>query len=177
MTVPRELALKQINGSIFLTSAPVTELAKITLKPLDVAPKGNVTAPEFNNLPAQYILKFKIDHIADYSILLSNDEDEKLIVGYDKSKNRYYIDRTKSGKIDFNKEFAGSFFAPRISSAQSSDVELIVDASSVELFADKGLSVMSSVFFPNKPYDHLQFQNDKRATIKDVEILPLKSIW
>ena len=177
MTVPRELALKQIDRSIFLTSAPVKELAQITLKPLDIAAKGNVTAPALNSLPAQYILKFKVDNIAGYSIVLSNNAGEKLIIGYDRSKNRYYIDRTKPGKIDFNAGFAGTFFAPRISSGSSSDVELIVDASSVELFADNGLSVMSSVFFPNKPYDHLQFQNDKGAIIKNVEILPLKSIW
>ncbi len=118
-----------------------------------------------------------MDNINDYSIVLSNDAGEKLILGYDRSKNRYYIDRTKPGKTGFNAQFAGTFFAPRIASAQSSEVELIVDASSVELFADNGLSVMSGVFFPNKPYNHLQFQNDKEAIIKDVEILPLKSIW
>ncbi len=124
MTVPRELALKQINGSIFLTSAPVKELAQIALKPLDAAAKGNVTAPSFNNIPAQYILKFKVDNIADYSIVLSNNVGEKLVIGYDRSKNRYYIDRTKSGKSSFNADFAGTFYAPRIASAESSKVEL-----------------------------------------------------
>jgi len=178
MTVPRELSLKQINGVIFLSSKPVMELRHIALKSVSTATaKDTALMPVFSSLPDQYILKFNTDKINDYSIILSNDVGEKLVIGYDKSKNKYYIDRTKSGKIDFNPEFAGIFFAPRLSSAQASNLELIVDASSIELFADNGLSVISSIFFPNKPYNHLRFQNNKVMTIKNKEVFPLKSIW
>jgi fructan beta-fructosidase len=60
---------------------------------------------------------------------------------------------------------------------QASNIELVVDASSIELFADNGLTVMTSIFFPGKAFNHLKIQNNKGATIKNLKLLPLKSIW
>jgi fructan beta-fructosidase len=180
MTIPRELTLKQINGEIFLASEPVKELTGVELKPLVNIPVLSLKkdiVPLLQTLPDQYALKFRIDKIGNYSMVLSNDVGEKLVLGYDKESNRYYIDRTKSGRVDFNPEFAKTFFAPRLSTSSSSDIKLIVDASSIELFADNGLSVMTCVFFPQKPFNHLQFQNRKNVTIRNLELLPLKSIW
>jgi fructan beta-fructosidase len=180
MTIPRELALKQINGQIHLASEPVKELTRIELKPVINVPvlsfKKNVV-PLFPTLPDQYAVKFRIDKITNYCIVLTNDVGEKLVLGYNKASNRYYIDRTKSGKVDFNPEFAKTFFAPRFSKSSSSDIMLIVDASSIELFADNGLTVMTCVFFPQKPFNHLQFENSKGITLKNLQLLPFKSIW
>ncbi|MGZ3834412.1 MAG: hypothetical protein ACXVB0_12870 [Mucilaginibacter sp.] len=47
----------------------------------------------------------------------------------------------------------------------------------MELFADNGLSVMTGVFFPGKPFNHLQIKNDKASPIKNFLLVPLKSIW
>ncbi|HEY8784129.1 MAG TPA: glycoside hydrolase family 32 protein [Mucilaginibacter sp.] len=180
MTIPRELALKQINGEMLLASEPVKELTGIELKPVvNVSffslKRNSVLLSQ--TLPVQYTVKFRIDKVVNYSIVLSNDAGKKLVLGYDKASNRYYIDRTKSGRVDFNPEFAKTFFAPRLSTSGSSDLKLIVDASSIELFADNGLSVMTCVFFPQKPFNHLQFQNSKNLTIRNLKLSPLKSIW
>jgi fructan beta-fructosidase len=180
MTLPRELLLKQVNGGIYVRSVPVKELARIegeTIAPGLKKSAGKSAVAIFNHLPGQYILKFNSDKTDNYSITLSNDAGEKLIIGYDKANKRYYIDRAKSGKIDFNPEFAKMAYAPRISSEKSSSIKLIVDVSAVELYADDGLSVMSSLFFPSRIYNHLQLKSNNDTAIKDIEILPLKSIW
>jgi fructan beta-fructosidase len=65
--------------------------------------------------------------------------------------NQYYIDRTSAGKCGFQKDFADRFIAPRLAVSNSGNITLIVDATSVELFADNGLTTMTSLFFPNKP--------------------------
>jgi fructan beta-fructosidase len=101
-----------------------------------------------------------------------------MVIGYNSAKKQYFIDRAKSGKIDFSTKFATTAFAPRLTGKKSSsDIELVIDVSSVELFADNGLTVMTSIFFPHKTFSQLQIQSNKGAIIKNLKLLPLKSIW
>lgn len=177
MTIPKVLGLKQAGGKIMLTSNPVSELARIEGTAL--AWNNNLlTGKGMEAIPGQFILKFNISKINDYAVILSNEAGDKLIIGYDHAKKQYFIDRAKSGKIDFNPEFSKTAFAPRqINNSPSSNLELVVDVSSVELFADNGLTVMTSIFFPRQRFTQLQIQNNKGAIIKNLKLLPLKSIW
>ena len=176
MTIPKELRLKLVDGKIFLISKPVKELASIEEAPIKTN-NALIKQKGTKNLPGQFLLKFNIEKLNDYSIILSNEKGDKLIIGYDQAGNRYYIDRTQSGKVDFNPDFAKIAYAPRLTKASTSDSELIVDTSSIELFTDDGLSIMTSVFFPNTPYKRLQIQTRKGVIIKNIKLLPLKSIW
>jgi fructan beta-fructosidase len=176
MTISKELGLKSINGRIFVTSKPVKELAAIEGRPVDA--NSLLKGKSITGIPDQFLLQFNIKNIHDYSIILSNDAGQKLIIGYDNSKKHYFIDRSKSGITVFNPEFAKTAFAPRLNAnASSSNIQLVVDASSVELFADSGLTIMTSIFFPTRPFNHLQIQNSKGAAIRDLKLLPLSSIW
>lgn len=176
MTLPRELALRQLGGNIWLTSQPVRELAGIERSPIDLA-KNLPVARRVKATAGQFILKLSVGKINDYSVILSNDLGEKLIIGYENQEKQYFIDRSKSGKIDFHPEFAKIVVAPRLTDTQSSNIDLVVDASSVELFADNGLTVMTSTCFPSHPFNYLQIQNSKGAVIKSLKLLPLTSIW
>ncbi|MFC0512862.1 glycoside hydrolase family 32 protein [Mucilaginibacter angelicae] len=162
MTIPRVLSLKKVNGELLLASVPVGELKIISL-----APQTAATA----KLSAQSVLKKITESLDDYTITLSNDLGEELLIGYDKKANQYYIDRTKAGKVDFQKDFKGRFVAPRYARTKTSDLTLVIDGTSVELFADGGLTTMTAIFFPNKPFD--------RITTKGIGLqqTALKSIW
>ncbi|HEY8784306.1 MAG TPA: glycoside hydrolase family 32 protein [Mucilaginibacter sp.] len=171
MTVPRELALKQVGNDILLTSNPVKEIESISSKVVGADPLIR------RHLPAQYILSFHLNKITDYSVLLSNEAGEELTIGYSKANNSYFIDRSKSGKIDFSPEFVKPLSAPRLLKSQSSGVMLVADASSVELFADGGLTNMSAVFFPRQKFDRMQIKTNDGVAIKNVNIKSLRSIW
>ncbi|RYU90148.1 glycoside hydrolase family 32 protein [Mucilaginibacter terrigena] len=180
MTIPRELSLKLTAGDIWLTSYPVEELEKIVAKTIKVdaglLAKDNNVFSVIKQTPAQYLLKFNTLAIKDYAVILSNTAGERLIVGFDAKNSRYYIDRTKAGLSTFSKQFAGKSYAPRLSLSPTSNFELLVDASSVELFADGGLSSMTGVYFPKKPYTRLSIVNNGME-IEKLQIQPLKSIW
>ncbi len=91
-------------------------------------------------------------HLAnDFSVVLSNGTGEEVVIGYDKNNRQYFIDRTRSGRVDFQKDFAARHVAPRLAGTSKMDVTMIIDASSVELFADNGLTVMTAIFFSNHP--------------------------
>jgi fructan beta-fructosidase len=162
MTIPRDITLKKVNGELLLASVPVGELKGIA--------SGLATAVK-TKLPAQSLLKMSTASLNDYAITLSNDAGEELVIGYDKKANQYYIDRTKAGKVDFQHDFKGRFVAPRFATTNASDLTLVIDGTSVELFADNGLTTMTTIFFPNKPFDHII---TKSISLKQTA---LKSIW
>ncbi len=170
MTIPREVALKQINGNIFLTSNPVKEIENIASKALPVSPKDA-------KLPAQYQLSFGCDKIMDFTIVLSNKGGEQLSIGYRKQDNAYFIDRSHSGDVTFSPDFLKPLTAPRLTNSAQSNIKIIADAASVELFADDGLTNMTAVFFQKTKFDHLQIKNQKGMTIENLKIIPLRPIW
>lgn len=180
-TFPRELSLKTVDNKIYLTSAPVKELNKIvngtqTIK--NVIIKGNYELPRaMKNSNGKLLLQFKSEQIENYSIVLSNALGEELVLGYDQQTNQYYIDRTKTGKIDFEEGFGKKHMAPRISKDKPTDVTLLVDAASVEFFADYGLTVMTDIFFPNKPFDKVSIKSPNGIQLKQLEYAKVKSIW
>src|SRR4051812_37391719 len=142
MTVPRELALQKLGAKYLITSQPVKELNTLTTKSVTLR---NVAASNYNlteksgKMTGPARLTFKADKLEPFNVTLSNDAGEKVVIGYDE-ENNYFIDRTSSGKIDFEKGFGGRHIAPRFSANKNMDITLIIDNASVELFADGGLS-------------------------------------
>ena len=179
MTIPRELALRKAVTGIYLTSHPVKEISAITEKKIKLALvlNDNGTSAEIKGLPKQYILKFHPATDLAFTITLSNSAGEKLIFGYDKSNQRYFIDRSQSGKTGFNTDFGKVAYAPRIASKEPTALKLIVDASSIELFSADGLTVMTSLFFPTQPFNQFKIRSVDKIATKDIVLLPLKSIW
>ena len=112
-----------------------------------------------------------------FSFIINNQIGDTLVIGYDKKQNQFYIDRTKAGKADFKKEFAARHFAPRLTTTNKINLSLIFDVSSVELFADNGLSVMTSIHFPSKPYDQIQINGNGQLKLSSLKFTNLKGIW
>jgi fructan beta-fructosidase len=182
MTIPRELHIKHVAKDMYVASEPVSELSKIqsgeitsenftVTKTVDLSSltKKDVTLPCHINLDLQGVHSF--------SLILINNAGESLIIGYDKKMNRYFIDRTLSGKTDFHNEFAAKHTAPRISGNKDISLSILLDESSAELFADDGLSVMTEIFFPGKSYNHIQIETDENVLFKKMQYASLKSIW
>ena len=181
MTIPRELKLKRIGKEIYVASEPVAELNLISSKPVtwqnvQVNNSFDVTKKTGNtSFPGR--LDLTLEKPDDFTVILSNDAGEEVIIGYDKQQQQYYIDRTKSGKTGFQKDFAGRHIASRIGKKAMMDLSLIIDVSSVELFADGGLTVMTEIFFPTEPFKHIRIQSPGNTTIKKLAISSFKNIW
>jgi len=181
MTFPRELKIKHIGNDILVTSEPVNELNKtasniIISKNISVEKSFDISQ-KIKGIKFPCRLDLNIDTIKDFSIVVSNDIGEEIKIGYDKSNNRFYIDRTKSGKTDFQNEFAAMHVAPRFTNNRSLKISLLIDMSSVELFADNGLTVMTELFFPTKNYNNIKIQSAGYFLIDTLRYAKLKSIW
>jgi fructan beta-fructosidase len=169
MTAPRDLALKQVGQELYLTSTPAPEVAKLaqtaqTLKNLTVknelglSDKLKITSPQFQ-------LRLSTKQLQDFAVVLSNAGGEELVIGYDKKANNYFIDRSKAGLTDFSDKFAGRHPGPRLATGPASDLTLLFDATSVELFADGGLTAMTEIFFPKQPFTQLKLRSATGITL------------
>ncbi len=105
-------------------------------------------------------------------------EDELTEVGYDREPGVVYVDRRKSGIVDFHKAFAGRHEAPARLIDGKITLQIIVDRSSIEVFAGDGEAVISDRIFPtaNQPMIEV-FAGDESARVTDTTLQQLKSIW
>jgi len=181
MTIPRELKLIKVDSSYYVASQPVKELGNLkdetkSLPAMTV--KGDVSITKIlNRSDNQFQFNISSKQLKSFFITLSNAQNEKLIVGFDEKENAWYIDRTHAGESGFNKDFAKRFSSARVAKGVGTDVTLIVDAASVELFADKGLTVMTSIFFPKKPLSTISISSKEGFSASGMAYAPLKSIW
>ena len=181
MTVPRELKLVKKGDNYILTSLPVKELDQlktntISLNNVEIKKDYDLSG-KIKDLQGQYWIDITTAAPKDVSIKLSNGSGEEVIVGYNREKNQYYIDRTKSGTVGFNKGFAKVFSGPRLSDKTNIKMKLLVDVASVELFADDGMTVMTGIYFPTHTFNRVNIQSDESISIKDLQFSKMKSIW
>ena len=171
MTVPRELSLieqnnnKKVNASskdFLLVSSPVKELKNDFA---EIISKENV-------LPNR--IDIKDLKATDFEIILSNTYNEKLIVGYHANKKQFYIDRTKAGVSNFNERFAAVALAPRLSYATNMDLSILLDKTSIELFADGGRTVMTALFFPTSPYTKWEIVSKEKMPSSSINLYSFK---
>lgn len=167
MTVARDLGVEKIGDEYFVTSVPSKEL--------DAYKSDNITLTDNKaKFDGAAILQLSADAIENYSITLSNDSAQKTVIGYDKATNQYYIDRTASGKINFEKGFASRSVATRTATAGNTNLTLVIDVASVELFADNGLTVMSAIFFPGEDYSQITVGKGDSLKLKSLTIHKMK---
>jgi fructan beta-fructosidase len=152
-TAPRMLSIAKENGETFLRSMP-TIIPKS--KPLIVKSTTDIKTPFAINMSEQ--------PISSFTITLSNKLGEHLDFGFDSTRNQYFIDRTAAGIHSFNNEFAAKHVASRISQSKMQNrFKVIIDKTSIELFGDYGLSVMTDIFFPSTPYDKISIQSNSET--------------
>jgi fructan beta-fructosidase len=165
MTVPRELSLvKQASNSnqFLLVSTPVKELKNAFVQ---IVSKENV-------IPNRIDIKdIKATH---FEIILSNTYNEKLIVGYHADKKQFYIDRTNAGVSNFNSGFAAVAVAPRLSFTMNMDLSILLDKTSIELFADGGRTVMTALFFPTFPYTKWEIKSKEKMPSSFMKLYSFK---
>ena len=173
-TLPRELKLIQTGNTLSLASMPVKEISKIVQSPVffkNLQGKQSYDlSATIKPLHSRYVLDLTTSNMVSFAIRLHNREGDELIAGYEKETNTIYVDRRKAGKVDFEKSFARKALAPRVSASKQFSLKLYVDAASVELFADQGLTVQTNVVFPKAPLDQLYIEARQILNIKQLKI-------
>jgi len=168
-TLPRELGIDKVGGRYFLVTKPVKELS--------ILEEGWKSFKDNVKVEAPFELQLLTGSVGSFRVVLSNNAGERAVVGFDKGAGQWYVDRSGSGKVDFHKEFAGRHVASRIGLSKTLSLTLVADVASLELFADDGLTVMSELVFPSKPYDKIEVVSEDGVVMKTLKVTKLKGIW
>jgi fructan beta-fructosidase len=177
MTLPRQLGLKRVEEELILTSYPVASLSSIvTSSDSNSFDMISNSSKEFkqeklSTSKIQFSLKGSVE------LKLKNEQQEELVVSISDS-GFIVIDRSKSGLVDFSENFFAEIKADFIPK-EINEVELYVDASSVEIFINKGERVMTARMFNKANYSSLEVLNTTDSTIEvmDFSISTVKRIW
>ncbi len=173
MTIPRVLGLRKIGQSYYTTMQPVNALEKLVVKTKSYK---QISSVDTTSISGPTRLEFTLDNLHAFSFIFSNGSGQYVVAGYSEEKNSFYIDRTHAGISDFDPHFAGIHYGPRIATSGRSKITMILDNSSLEIFADQGLTTMTEIFFPDQPFSTLQ-SGVTRKPLEDIKVSQLKSIW
>lgn len=156
MSVPRELTLRRTRPGLRLVQTPVAELQKLRQPAARIFSGGTFAEAAAwlagqKDLPALLDAELTFTHItakSAFTLRLETGADEATSILIDGTSAILTVDRARSGKTDFHREFAGRHEAPlRIIDGQVT-LRLLVDTSSLELFAQKGETVLTDLIFP-----------------------------
>ncbi|MCT9139439.1 GH32 C-terminal domain-containing protein [Streptomyces violarus] len=185
-SVPREMALRTVDGQIRLTSKPVGTLE--TLRQKRPATATGVTVKSTSKSLISRGAKGKaLDIEATFSLkdadrfglkVRTGAGGEETVIGYDTTTQELYVDRTRSGAVDFNSTFPGVQTAPLKPKNGKVKLRILVDWSSVEVFGGNGEAVITDQIFPAPSSTGVEvFAEGGTATLNDLRAWQLGSIW
>lgn len=183
MSIPRELKLRNIpDQGLRLIQVPVKELQ--TLRGREVTlPKQELTAgrnPLDGIKGTAYELEseFSVQQDAKLFFHLRQGNDQTTTVSYDAKAEELRVDRTQSGIVSFEKDFAEKVTAPLQLKNGKLKLQFFVDESSLEVFANDGEAVLSNIIFPDPTSNGMELlASEGSVTLDSFHFYPMKTIW
>ncbi len=184
MTLPRALSLSDANGSIALLQKPVEELRSLRENTMQY---HGAREADLNSKLAQWPYRsqtFEMQVVIHPGTAkqivwkLLQGEGHEMLVGFDAVNSELFLDRTKSGNVQFSDAFPSKSTAPLKLSGEPLQLHFFVDRSSVEVFAQDGRVTMTDLAFP-KPDSNGLSLSASGGQIENVQfnIWKLRPIW
>lgn len=182
MTLPRELSLVSSEDGVRLIQKPVSEVSSLR-KGTEVYQNHTI---ESNN-PLVFHLGSHLMEIAiefenlnanSFGIAIQSSENEKTIIRYDVVKGLLVVDRTNSGENSFSESFPAIQEASLKLDNDKLNLQIFLDASSIEVFTNDGKVAFTSLIFPKGPYNQIGlFSNEGTTSVLSLNLTELESIW
>jgi sucrose-6-phosphate hydrolase SacC (GH32 family) len=172
MSLPRLLSFVKDDAGLALEQEPVITPLRVKTLPF---PTSSGTGDSVA-IPYELDLQFGHPDAAIFGVRLYSDEEHWTEIGFDMTRKQFYVDRTKSG-VPIDKDFPAKTTAP-IVRGRPYNLQLIVDRSSVEAYAQNGTIAMTNLIYPLSSNSTIKTfpSNAKTATFSG-QIWKLKSIW
>jgi fructan beta-fructosidase len=155
MSIPRSLAVRDVDGRWQVVQAPVREMESLR-GPRERVRLRKVTAAADlaklqNATRGLYELEASLhpSDDAEFELALGTEATGRTLLHFDVPQQRLTLDRRHSGRVDFHKRFPGASAAPLRLIDGRLTLRVFVDASSVEVFVNDGETVMTSLILPN----------------------------
>jgi fructan beta-fructosidase len=180
MTLPRELSLENTQDGIRLIQKPVAEVSTIRgemeiLEGMTV--ESDISVPLHHSL-VEINLEFEKRDSNLFGFTLQHSEKGKTVVRYDVVRQILAVDRTDSGDNSFSSSFATVQEAPLKLKNDKLKLQLFIDTSSIEIFANDGEVAVTSLLFPIEASKELTlFSIEGETKVLSLKVTELHSIW
>jgi len=183
-SIPREMALRTVDGRIRLTSEPVGSVESLRQEGPATAAGVTVTntsepliGPAAQGKALDIEATFSLTDADRFGLKVRTGADgEETVIGYDTTTQELYVDRTHSGAVDFNSTFPGVQTAPLKAENGKVKLRILVDWSSVEVFGGSGEAVITDQIFPDPASEGVQiFAENGSAELDEAVVWHLDS--
>ncbi len=184
MSIPREVGLRKTSEGIRLVQKPAKEMESLREQHFQFnggaiadanawLRKNNIQG---NRLEITAEIEDNKSGIQGLSVLKGGVE--ATVVGVDRDGKKIFLDRTRSGNVNFHPKFSGVYDAPLPGHDGKVKLHVFVDAGSVEAFVDDGERVFTSLVYPSEGSRDLEFFGSAGGErVGPVNVWTLKSIW
>ncbi|MGW5659516.1 GH32 C-terminal domain-containing protein [Streptomyces sp. NPDC003758] len=154
-TFPRQLALRTVNGKAQLVQQPISELSTLrgTGTAVPATTVTNATTPlGVHGSSLELQAELTPGSAGRSGLDVRTGAGQRTRIGYDTGTGEVYLDRTPSGAVDFDPTFAGVQRAPLALDGGPLRLHVLVDASSVEVYAENARGeqvVLTDQVFPD----------------------------
>ena len=181
MTLPRTLSLSKTNDTYQLLNYPIAGidalLVEETTTSFTIPAEGSESIGLENGNQGEITFNTAT---RDLMITFKNEQGEQLVLEMESAEKLCILDRSESGVVDFQETFAGSQQMPLDNLPEGEvEVRIFLDASSIEVFINKGQYVMTSQIFPTNSYSDLEIKNMGKAAskIRDLKVHKVTGVW
>jgi len=153
-TFPRELTLTQTTNGLRLLQVPVAELAYLHRSQIHwqdeiITPKHDLLAGiQGRSLEIDLEIPL-LEATKKFGLRIFDGGEESTVISYQPEESLLYVDRTRSGRVDFHADFARLQFVPLLPIDGVIRLRILMDRSSVEVFANDGSVTLTSCIFPS----------------------------
>ncbi|CAM5578362.1 glycoside hydrolase family 32 protein [Streptomyces narbonensis] len=181
-SIPREMALRTTSGRIRLTQRPVSTVESlhgpsIGVRDIRIA-EGSVplAAGRADGKALDIRATFALDDAERFGFKVRTGEGQETVIGYDRKTRELYVDRTRSGAVDFHGDFPGVQRAPLAARDGKVELRILVDWSSVEVFGGDGEAVITDQIFPSPDSDGIKlFAEGGSARLVSAKVWQVRS--
>ncbi|MXV45188.1 glycoside hydrolase family 32 protein [Saccharibacter sp. 17.LH.SD] len=109
-----------------------------------------------------------------FVIVFSNRQGESLSIGFDAFSSQLWLDRSSLHGFA-HPFFTGSFSSPLVPGSRRFTLRVVLDASTLEIFANDGMSVGTALVYPSHPLEVVDIQvTNAAATLHHLALYVLK---
>lgn len=182
MTLPRELLLASTESGVRLVHRMISEVDAIRnntdiFQDLTIDPSSPIPI-ELHNPLMEVDVRYAKKDSASFGIIFKNSQHEWTSIHYDTESEKLSVDRRQAGISSFSESFPAIQEASVKMENGHLNLQIFLDTSSIEVIANDGIAVFTSLVFPNHPYDKIVlFSNNGTTQVPSLKLTDLNSIW
>jgi sucrose-6-phosphate hydrolase SacC (GH32 family) len=189
MSVPRTLTLGMTSRGLRLLQSPVRELHQLRERPRQIRDRGWAEAAAWLKKESAGLERFELimevhagalAQSTRMGLRLRTGPGEETVLACDWAGKRLYLDRTRSGKVDFHRAFPEVHDAFLGLEDGRLRLHLMVDTSSIEVFSGEGETVLTDLILPasgSRGVELFAEEGFDGLRVDSLKLWRLKSIW